>query len=234
MSPCARGLTKRPTTNMQDYQKQFLDYVISRNILRFGDFTLKSGRQSPYFFNAGLFNTGQALAFIGRCYAACIQDSGIEYDVIFGPAYKGIPLAAATSVALSEHYAVDSPYCFNRKEPKSHGEGGTIVGAALAGRVLVIDDVITAGTAIREVMTLIANAGATAAGVIVALDRQEKGQGQLSAIGEIKQEFGIPVMSIISLNQIISYLEIVGNKELGSYLPKLKQYRELYGISANP
>jgi orotate phosphoribosyltransferase len=219
---------------MQDYQKQFLDYVISRNILRFGDFTLKSGRQSPYFFNAGLFNTGQALAFIGRCYAACIQDSGIEYDVIFGPAYKGIPLAAATSVALSEHYAVDSPYCFNRKEPKSHGEGGTIVGAALAGRVLVIDDVITAGTAIREVMTLIANAGATAAGVIVALDRQEKGQGQLSAIGEIKQEFGIPVMSIISLNQIISYLEIVGNKELESYLPKLKQYRELYGISANP
>ena len=234
MSPCARGLTKRPKTNMQDYQKQFLDYVISRNILRFGDFTLKSGRQSPYFFNAGLFNTGQALAFIGRCYAACIQDSGIEYDVIFGPAYKGIPLAAATSVALSEHYAVDSPYCFNRKEPKSHGEGGTIVGAALAGRVLVIDDVITAGTAIREVMTLIANAGATAAGVIVALDRQEKGQGQLSAIGEIKQEFGIPVMSIISLNQIISYLEIVGNKELESYLPKLKQYRELYGISANP
>jgi orotate phosphoribosyltransferase len=227
-------LTKRPTTNMQDYQKQFLDYVISRNILRFGDFTLKSGRQSPYFFNAGLFNTGQALAFIGRCYAACIQDSGIEYDVIFGPAYKGIPLAAATSVALSEHYTVDSPYCFNRKEPKSHGEGGTIVGAALAGRVLVIDDVITAGTAIREVMTLIANAGATAAGVIVALDRQEKGQGQLSAIGEIKQEFGIPVMSIISLNQIISYLEIVGNKELESYLPKLKQYRELYGISAKP
>jgi len=234
MSPCARGLTKRPTTNMQDYQKQFLDYVISRNILRFGDFTLKSGRQSPYFFNAGLFNTGQALAFIGRCYAACIQDSGIEYDVIFGPAYKGIPLAAATSVALSEHYTVDSPYCFNRKEPKSHGEGGTIVGAALAGRVLVIDDVITAGTAIREVMTLIANAGATAAGVIVALDRQEKGQGQLSAIGEIKQEFGIPVMSIISLNQIISYLEIVGNKELESYLPKLKQYRELYGTSPNP
>jgi len=219
---------------MQDYQKQFLDYVISRNILRFGDFTLKSGRQSPYFFNAGLFNTGQALAFIGRCYAACIQDSGIEYDVIFGPAYKGIPLAAATSVALSEHYTVDSPYCFNRKEPKSHGEGGTIVGAALAGRVLVIDDVITAGTAIREVMTLIANAGATAAGVIVALDRQEKGQGQLSAIGEIKQEFGIPVMSIISLNQIISYLEIVGNKELESYLPKLKQYRELYGTSPNP
>jgi len=234
MSPCARGLTKRPTTNMQDYQKQFLDYVISRNILRFGEFTLKSGRQSPYFFNAGLFNTGQALAFIGRCYAACIQDSGIEYDVIFGPAYKGIPLAAATSVALSEHYTVDSPYCFNRKEPKSHGEGGTIVGAALAGRVLVIDDVITAGTAIREVMTLIGNAGATAAGVIVALDRQEKGQGQLSAIGEIKQEFGIPVMSIISLNQIISYLEIVGNKELESYLPKLKQYRELYGISAKP
>ncbi len=227
-------LTKRPTTNMQDYQKQFLDYVISRNILRFGDFTLKSGRQSPYFFNAGLFNTGQALAFIGRCYAACIQDSEIEYDVIFGPAYKGIPLAAATSVALSEHYAVDSPYCFNRKEPKSHGEGGTIVGAALAGRVLVIDDVITAGTAIREVMTLIANAGATAAGVIVALDRQEKGQGQLSAIGEIKQEFGIPVMSIISLNQIISYLEIVGNNELESYLPQMKQYRELYGTSPNP
>ena len=140
---------KRGRTRMQEYQKQFLDFVISRQILKFGEFTLKSGRQSPYFFNAGLFNTGAALGFIGRCYAAAIQHAGLDYDVLFGPAYKGIPLAAATSIALAEHFGSDKPYCFNRKEAKDHGEGGTIVGAALAGRVLVIDDVITAGTAIR-------------------------------------------------------------------------------------
>jgi orotate phosphoribosyltransferase len=216
---------------MQDYQKAFLEYVIDRKILRFGEFTLKSGRQSPYFFNAGLFNTGQALAFIGRCYAAAIQDSGISYDVIFGPAYKGIPLASAASIALSEHFARDLPYCFNRKEAKDHGEGGTIVGAALKGKVLVIDDVITAGTAIREVMGLIQQHGATAAGVVVALDREERGQGELSAIGEIRQEYGIPVTSIISLNQIIQYLELAGNQELEKYLPQLKVYQQRYGIS---
>jgi orotate phosphoribosyltransferase len=216
---------------MQDYQTEFLDYVIERKILRFGEFTLKSGRQSPYFFNAGLFNTGQALAFIGRCYAAAIENSGISYEVIFGPAYKGIPLASATSIALAEHFAKDMPYCFNRKEAKDHGEGGTIVGAALAGKVLVIDDVITAGTAIREVMGLIQQAGATAAGVIVALDREERGQGELSAIGEIRQQYGMPVVSIISLNQIIQYLEIARNQELEKYLPQLKVYQQRYGIS---
>jgi len=217
---------------MQDYQEQFLDFVINRQILRFGEFTLKSGRQSPYFFNAGLFNTGAALAFIGQCYAAAIQQAGLEYDVIFGPAYKGIPLAAATSIALANNFACDKPYCFNRKEAKDHGEGGTIVGAALAGRVLVVDDVITAGTAIREVMTIISQAKATAAGVLVALDREERGQqGELSAIGEIRKEFGLPVVSIIALGQIIYYLQQTGNPELQLYLPKLEAYRERYGAS---
>ncbi len=214
---------------MQDYQKEFLDFVLSRNILRFGEFTLKSGRQSPYFFNAGLFTTGKALGFIGRCYAAAIQHAGLGYDVIFGPAYKGIPLAAATSIALAEHFGTDKPYCFNRKEAKDHGEGGTIVGAALAGRVLVVDDVITAGTAIREVMAIIAQAKATAAGVLVALDREERGQGELSAIGEISKEFGLPVVSIISLGQIINYLQQTGDKQLQEFLPKLEAYRERYG-----
>ncbi len=216
---------------MQEYQKQFLDFVISRQILKFGEFTLKSGRQSPYFFNAGLFNTGAALGFIGRCYAAAIQHAGLDYDVIFGPAYKGIPLAAATSIALAEHFGSDKPYCFNRKEAKDHGEGGTIVGAALAGRVLVIDDVITAGTAIREVMGIISQAKATAAGVVVALDREERGQGELSAIGEIRKEFGLPVVSIIGLQQIIGYLQQTGNTDLQRYLPKLEAYRERYAAT---
>lgn len=215
---------------MQAYQKEFLKFVIDRNILRFGEFTLKSGRKSPYFFNAGLFNTGKALGFIGRCYAAAVQDAGLAYDVLFGPAYKGIPLAAATSIALADHHDRDAPYCFNRKEAKDHGEGGTIVGAALQGRVLVIDDVITAGTAIREVMHIIGQAGARAAGVVVALDREERGQGELSAIGEISQQYGIPVVSIISLGQIIEYLQQVGDKELSQYLPKLQAYREEYGV----
>jgi orotate phosphoribosyltransferase len=218
---------------MLNYQKQFLDFVIQRQILRFGEFTLKSGRVSPYFFNAGLFNTGQALAFIGRSYAAAIRHAGIPHDVLFGPAYKGIPLVSAASMALAEHFSEDAPYCFNRKEAKDHGEGGTIVGAPLAGRVLVIDDVITAGTAIREVMSLIKQAGAEAAGVVVALDREERGQGELSAIGEIRQQYGIPVTSIISLNQIIRYLESTGNPELGNYLPQLKSYQERYGVQSN-
>jgi orotate phosphoribosyltransferase len=217
---------------MLNYQKQFLDFVIQRRILRFGEFTLKSGRVSPYFFNAGLFNTGQALAFIGRSYAAAIRHADIQYDVLFGPAYKGIPLVSAASVALAEHFSQDAPYCFNRKEAKDHGEGGTIVGAPLAGRVLVVDDVITAGTAIREVMTLINHAGAEAAGVVVALDREERGQGELSAIGEIRQQYGIPVTSIISLKQIIGYLESTGNPELVNYLPQLKSYQERYGVQS--
>jgi orotate phosphoribosyltransferase len=216
---------------MQEYQRQFLDFVIARRILRFGEFTLKSGRQSPYFFNAGLFNTGEALAFIGHCYAAAISEAQVQWDVLFGPAYKGIPLVSSTSVALARDFARDAPYCFNRKEAKDHGEGGTIVGAPLAGRVLVVDDVITAGTAIREVMTIIDQHKAQAAGVVVALDRQERGQGELSAIGEIRQQYGIPVFSIISLDQIITYLERTGSAELEQFLPKLKEYRERYGAA---
>jgi orotate phosphoribosyltransferase len=220
---------------MQEFQREFLDFVITRQILRFGEFTLKSGRQSPYFFNAGLFNTGAALSFIGRCYAAAItaaeRQGELQWDVLFGPAYKGIPLASSTSVALSRDFARDAPYCFNRKEAKDHGEGGSLVGAPLSGRVLVVDDVITAGTAIREVMSLIAQHHAQAAGVVVALDRQERGQGELSAIGEIRQHYGIPVLSVISLDQIIAYLERIGNIELECYLPKLKHYRERYGVA---
>jgi len=214
---------------MRDYQKQFLDFVIERQILRFGEFTLKSGRKSPYFFNAGLFNTGEALSFLGGCYAAAIVDSGIKFDVLFGPAYKGIPLVSAASMALADHFQRNLPWCFNRKEAKDHGEGGNIVGSPLAGRVLVVDDVITAGTAIREVMGIIAAAGATAAGVVVALDREERGQGQLSAIGEIRQHYGIPVISIVSLSQIVHYLELAGNGQLAAYLPLLKAYRDQYG-----
>jgi orotate phosphoribosyltransferase len=216
---------------MQDYQREFLDFVIARKILRFGEFTLKSGRQSPYFFNAGLFNTGEALAFIGHCYAAAIVEAELQWDVLFGPAYKGIPLVSSTCVALSRDFARDAPYCFNRKEAKDHGEGGTIVGAPLSGRVLVVDDVITAGTAIREVMAIIEQHQAQAAGVLVALDRQERGQGELSAIGEIRKQYGIAVVSIINLDQIIAYLERVGSVELEQYLPKLKEYRDRYGAA---
>ena len=179
---------------MQDFQKQFLSYVTENNILRFGKFTLKSGRQSPYFFNAGLFNTGAALGFLGSCYAQAIENAAPDFDIIFGPAYKGIPLASAASIAFWQDFKQDIPWCFNRKEAKDHGEGGNIVGSPLENRVLVIDDVITAGTAIRETMEIIAAAGATAAGVVVALDRQEKGNTELSAIQEIEKEFSIPVI----------------------------------------
>jgi orotate phosphoribosyltransferase len=167
---------------MKDYQHDFIDFAISAGVLRFGDFTLKSGRTSPYFFNAGLFNTGEHLARLGRCYAQAISDSGIEFDVLFGPAYKGIPLAAAASIALADHHQRNVPWCFNRKEAKDHGEGGNLVGAGLDGRILVIDDVITAGTAIRESVEIIQAAGASLAGVVIALDRQERGTGQQSAI----------------------------------------------------
>ncbi len=213
---------------MQDYQKEFLDFVISRRILRFGEFTLKSGRLSPYFFNAGLFNTGQALAFLGRCYASCIQDSGMNYDMLFGPAYKGIPLVAATSVAMAEHFQQDVPYSFNRKEAKDHGEGGTLVGAPLAGRVLIVDDVITAGTAIREVMQIIQGQGAQAAGVLIALNRQERGQGALSAIQEVERDFAMPVVSIASLTDVLEYL--AEDAELKRHLPAVEAYRAQYGI----
>ncbi|SED07077.1 orotate phosphoribosyltransferase [Pseudomonas anguilliseptica] len=212
---------------MQAYQRDFIRFAIERGVLRFGQFTLKSGRISPYFFNAGLFDSGLALAQLGRFYAAAVVDSGIEFDVLFGPAYKGIPLAATTAVALAEHHQRDVPWCFNRKEAKDHGEGGTLVGAPLAGRVLIIDDVITAGTAIREVMQIIQAQGAQAAGVLIALNRQERGTGELSAIQEVERDYGMPVVSIVSLEQVLEYL--AEDAELKQYLPAVEAYRAEYG-----
>ena len=214
---------------MQAYQRDFIRFAIDRGVLRFGEFTLKSGRTSPYFFTAGLFNSGSALAQLGRFYAAAIVESGISFDVLFGPAYKGIPLAAATAVALAEHHGQDLPWCFNRKEAKAHGEGGSLVGAPLAGDVLIIDDVITAGTAIREVMQIIASQdGAKAAGVLIALNRQERGNGELSAIQEVERDFGIPVVSIVSLNQVLQFLE--DDSQLKQHLPAVRAYREQFGV----
>jgi len=215
---------------MQDYQRAFIDFVIRHEILRFGSFTLKSGRTSPYFFNAGLFNTGEALAFIGNSYAAALAASGVEYDLLFGPAYKGIPLVAATATALAQQHGINKPYCFNRKEAKDHGEGGLTVGAPLQGRVLIVDDVITAGTAIREVMDLLQRTGAKPAGILVALDRQERGTGSLSAIQEIRQQYGIPVICIISLEMIVTYLGRQQDPALAQSLAAVEAYREQYGV----
>ena len=213
---------------MQPYQRDFIRVAIERGVLRFGEFTLNSGRTSPYFFNAGLFNTGSALAQLGRCYAAAIVDSKIPFDVLFGPAYKGIPLAAATAVALAEQHQLDVPWCFNRKEAKDHGEGGSLVGAPLAGDVLIIDDVITAGTAIREVMQIINAQQAKAAGVLIALNREERGNGELSAIQEVERDFGIPVVSIVSLTQVLEFL--ADDPQLKQHLPAVEAYRAQYGI----
>lgn len=213
---------------MQAYQRDFIRFAIDRGVLRFGEFTLKSGRTSPYFFNAGLFNTGSALAQLGRFYATAVVESGIRFDVLFGPAYKGIPLASATAVALAEHHDRDLPWCFNRKEAKAHGEGGSLVGSPLAGNVLIIDDVITAGTAIREVMQIIKDQDATAAGVLIALNRQERGNGELSAIQEVERDFGIPVVSIVSLNQVLEFL--ADDEQLKQHLPAVEAYRAQYGI----
>jgi orotate phosphoribosyltransferase len=213
---------------MQAYQRDFIRFAIDRGVLRFGEFTLKSGRTSPYFFNAGLFNSGSALAQLGKFYAAAVVESGISFDVLFGPAYKGIPLAAATAVALADHHSLDLPWCFNRKEAKSHGEGGSLVGAPLTGDVLIIDDVITAGTAIREVMQIIQAEGANAAGVLIALNRQERGNGELSAIQEVERDFGIPVVSIVSLNQVLEFL--ADDTQLKQHLPAVEAYRAQYGI----
>ena len=213
---------------MQAYQREFIQFALERGVLRFGEFTLKSGRVSPYFFNAGLFDSGLALAKLGRFYAQALVNSGLSYDVVFGPAYKGIPLAATTAVALAEHHQRDTPWCFNRKEAKDHGEGGTLVGAALAGNVVIVDDVITAGTAIREVMQIIKAQGAQAAGVLIALDRQERGTGALSAIQEVERDFNMPVISIVSLQQVLEYL--AQSAELKQYLPAVERYREEYGI----
>ncbi len=215
---------------MKGYQQEFIELAMARKVLRFGEFTLKSGRQSPYFFNAGLFNDGAAIAALGRCYARAIVDSGLEFEMLFGPAYKGIPLVTATAVALAEHQGRSLPFAFNRKEAKSHGEGGNIIGAPLAGRVLIVDDVITAGTAIRESIDLIRGAGATPAGVALALDRQERGQGTLSAVQEVQQTFSIPVLNIITLADLIAHLAGAG---MPGILERLQAYRSAYGIRAD-
>jgi len=213
---------------MEKYQFDFIQLALKHQALCFGEFVLKSGRTSPYFFNAGRFQTGSALADLGRFYAAAITASGVEFDIVFGPAYKGIPLAATTAVALADHYQRDLPYCYNRKEAKDHGEGGTLVGAPLQGKVLIVDDVITAGTAVREVMAIIDNAGAKPAAVLIGLNRMEKGQGQVSAIQEVEQTFGIPVISIINLNHIVAYLEEQSGQE--AMVEKIKAYRATYGV----
>ena len=215
---------------MQSYQREFIEFAIEKGVLKFGEFTLKSGRTSPYFFNAGLFNTGDAIAKLGRFYAAAIEDAKIDYDVMLGPAYKGIPLATTTVVALANDFGKDVPYVFNRKEVKDHGEGGNLVGAPLAGRVLIIDDVITAGTAIREVMTLIDENGATPAATIIALNRMERGTGELSAIQEVERDYNMQVASIISLDNLVEYLEEQGGRD--AELTAIRAYRNEYGISA--
>ena len=215
---------------MQNYQLQFLEFVIEHQILKFGEFELKSGRISPYFFNAGLFNSGKKLDFLAKSYAEAIVESNLTFDVLFGPAYKGIPLVSTTAIALAKNYDIDKPFAFNRKEAKQHGEKGLIVGANLQGRILILDDVITAGTAIREVVEIIESAGASVSGIAVALDRQERGLGELSAIQEIEQMLNISVISIINLENIISYLSSTKDYELLKYLDGVVNYRKLFGV----
>jgi len=215
---------------MQTFQREFLELALRLGVLRFGRFTLKSGRESPYFFNAGLFDTGRAIAGLGRAYAAALVGSPLAYDLLFGPAYKGIPLVTATAAALAEHHGRDVPYCFNRKEAKDHGEGGRIVGRALTGRVLIVDDVITAGTAIRESIDLIRAAGATPAGVLLALDREERGrESARSAVQEVRDSFGLPVVSILTLGDLIAGVEAGVDGVPGAALADLRAYRAEYG-----
>lgn len=214
---------------MDQYKKEFIELCLKYHAIRFGEFTLKSGRKSPYFYNSGLLNTGAALAVLGKTYANAIVSAGLEFDMLFGPAYKGIPLVSATSVALSEHFQLDVPYAFNRKEAKDHGEGGTIVGAPLQGKVLVIDDVITAGTAIKESIDIIQAKEAQLAGVVISLDRQEKGQGDLSAIQEIEKSQGITVANVINLNDLMAYLDT--EPSFQALLPSIEKYRKEYGVA---
>ena len=213
---------------MEQYQNDFVDFMLEIGALKFGEFTLKSGRVSPYFFNAGQFNQGNHLSQLGQFYAQAIESSGIKFDVLFGPSYKGIPLAAAAAIALNDSFNRSVPYSFNRKEAKDHGEGGNIVGHPLEGDILIIDDVITAGTAIREAKYIIEASGANTKGVVVALDRQEKGKGELSAIQEVEQNFGISVLSIINLSHIVGYLKASKNEEIVS---RVENYRSQYGVS---
>ncbi|MFQ0999632.1 orotate phosphoribosyltransferase [Gilliamella sp. ESL0232] len=214
---------------MKSYKSEFIEFALNRQALKFGEFTLKSGRKSPYFFNAGLFNTGKDLALLGRFYAAALMDANLEYDVIFGPAYKGIPIVSSTVVALSEHHNVDIPYCFNRKEAKDHGEGGNLVGSSIyQQRVMLVDDVITAGTAIRESMKILADNQSKLAGVLICLDRQEKGRGELSAIQEIKQTYHCNVISIITLDDLIQYL--YKDPARKDQVMQVEAYRSEFGI----
>jgi orotate phosphoribosyltransferase len=212
---------------MQPYQREFLAFAIEMDVLRFGSFTLKSGRVSPYFFNAGLFASGAALGRLGRFYAAAIIASGIDFDMLFGPAYKGIPLVSATAIALAEQHARDVPYAFDRKEAKDHGEGGKLVGAPLAGRVLIVDDVISAGTSVRASLELIAAAGAAACGVAVALDRQERGSGELSAVQQVEREYALPVTAIANLEDLVSFL--TDRPGAGVALEAMRAYQVRYG-----
>jgi orotate phosphoribosyltransferase len=209
------------------HQPDFIRLCIELGVLRFGEFRLKSGRQSPYFFNAGLFNTGRAIAALGRHYARAAALSGIAFDMLFGPAYKGIPLVTTTAAALAVYEARDLPFAFNRKEAKDHGEGGVLVGAPLAGRVLIVDDVITAGTAIRESVELIRRHGATPAGVLIALDREERGQGERSAVQEVQDDFGLPVVAVLRLKDLLTHLEATGETAI---LASVRAYRDRYGV----
>jgi len=213
---------------MRAYKREFLELSLELGVLRFGEFTLKSGRVSPYFFNAGLFNTGYAAAKLGRYYASAIADSEIEFDMLFGPAYKGIPLAVLAASALAEHHDLDVPYAFNRKEVKAHGEGGSIIGAPLSGRVFIVDDVITAGTAAREAQQIVSSAGADAAGLVISLDRQELGRDSRSAVQEVEQTLRIPVISIVQLEDLIDMLE--ESDEYNEFLAPVTEYRKKYGI----
>jgi orotate phosphoribosyltransferase len=215
---------------MRAYKIEFIELALEIGVLKFGQFKLKSGRISPYFFNSGLFNTGYAVAKLARYYAAAAKASGIAFDMLFGPAYKGIPLVALTAAALAEHQGIDVPFCFNRKETKDHGEGGMFVGAPVSGRVLIVDDVITAGTAVRESVELLRRAGGEPAGVLLALDRQEKGMGETSAVQEVAQAFGLEVASIINLDDLVDHLE--GSAEFGQFLPLVSDYRQRYGVAA--
>ena len=215
---------------MRAYKREFLELALELEVLRFGEFTLKSGRVSPYFFNAGLFSTGYAAAKLGRYYASSIAASEIEFDMLFGPAYKGIPLVTLAASALAEHHDIDAPYAYNRKEAKDHGEGGNIVGAPLAGKVFIVDDVITAGTAVKEAHAIITATGAEVAGLVISLDRQEVGADSRSAVQELEQSLRIPVTSIVSLEDLIDLLE--ESPEYAEHLDPVLQYRQKYGINA--
>ena len=213
---------------MEQYKRDFIEFALSRNVLKFGEFTLKSGRKSPYFFNAGLFNTGADLARLGEFYAATIQASAVDFDVVFGPAYKGIPIGTSVSVALFNRYGIDKPVCFNRKEVKDHGEGGNLIGSPLQGKILLVDDVITAGTAIRESMELISANQAELAAVLIALNRKERGKGELSAIQEVERDYQCQVLSIIDLDDLMQFIE--QDPRYSSHLPEMRAYRAEFGV----